>query len=44
MLTELTEPQRQLALERFRQLRAHLERDVPLAQIAAEAAVSLRTA
>jgi putative transposase len=44
MLTELTEPQRQGALERFRQLRAHLEQDVPLAQIADAAAVSLRTA
>jgi len=32
------------AFERFRQLRAHLEQDVPLARIAAEAAVSLRTA
>jgi len=44
MLTELIQPQRQLALERFRQLRAHFERDAPLAQIAAEATVSPRTA
>jgi len=44
MLTELTAPQRQHAFERFRQMRAHLEQDVLLAQIAAEAAVSLRTA
>ena len=40
MLTELTEPQRQRALERCRQLRAHLEQDVPLAQIADAASVS----
>src|SRR5271165_981831 len=43
-LTELTEPQRQRALERFRQLRTHLEQNASLARIADEAAVSLRTA
>jgi len=44
MLTERTPPQRQLALEPVRPLQGHLEREVSLAQIAAEAAVSLRTA
>jgi hypothetical protein len=44
MLTERTQPQRQLALEPFRPLRGQLEREVPLAQIAAESAVSPRTA
>ncbi len=43
-LTELAEPDRRRALERFRQLRAHLEQDAPLAPIADAAAVSLRTA
>jgi putative transposase len=43
-LTELAEPQRQLALERYRLLRAHLEQDAPLAPIANKAEVSLRTA
>ena len=43
-LTELAEPDRRRALERFRQLRAHLEQDAPLAPIANEAEVSLRTA
>jgi len=36
-LTEFTEPERQRALERFHQLRPHLEQDVPLARIADEA-------
>jgi len=43
-LTELAESDRRRALERFRQLRAHLEQDTPLAPIAEAAAVSLRTA
>lgn len=43
-LTEFAEPDRRRALERFRQLRSHLEQEVPLARIADEAAVSLRTA
>jgi hypothetical protein len=43
-LTELAEPDRRRALENFRQLRPHLEQDAPLAPIANEVAVSLRTA
>ncbi len=43
LLTELTETQRQLALERFRLLRPHLEEGKPLAQIAAQQNVPLRT-
>lgn len=43
-LAEFPEPDRQRALERFHRLRPHLEQDVPLARIADEAQVSLRTA
>lgn len=43
LLTELTEAQRQLALDRFRLLRPHLEEGRPLAQIAAQQNVPLRT-
>jgi len=43
-LTELSERQRERALERYKKLRPHLERDVPLAGVAKEAALPLRTA
>ena len=43
-LTELPERQRQRAFERYQTLRPHLERDVPLARVAMEAALPLRTA
>jgi putative transposase len=42
--TALTEEQRQSAMERFAVLRPHLEEDVPLAQAARHAGVSVRTA
>jgi putative transposase len=44
MLTEFAGPEQQRALERFPQLRPHLEENVPLERIAGEAAVLLRTA
>src|SRR5271166_4734163 len=43
-LTELSERQRQRALDRYQALRPHLEEDVPLARVAMEAALPLRTA
>ncbi len=43
-LTELPEPERQQALERFHRLRPHLEYNAPLAPIARDAKVTLRTA
>ena len=43
-LTELTDVQRRQALERYRQLRPHLEQDVPLARVARDVAMPLRTA
>ena len=42
--TALTEEQRQSAMDRFAVLRPHLEEDVPLAQAARHAGVSVRTA
>ena len=42
--TALTEEQRQSAMGRFAVLRPHLEEDVPLAQAALHAGVSVRTA
>ncbi len=43
-LTELPEQKRQRALDRYQTLRPHLEQDVPLARVAAEAFMPLRTA
>ena len=43
-LTELSERQRERALERYRKLRPHLEQDAPLADVAKEASLPLRTA
>jgi len=43
-LTELSERQRERALERYKKLRPHLEQDVPLAGVAKEASLPLRTA
>ena len=43
-LTELSEPQRERALERYKKLRPHLEQNVPLAGVAEEASLPLRTA
>ena len=43
-LTELSERQRERALERYRKLRPHLEQDAPLAGVAREASLPLRTA
>src|SRR5271165_2610560 len=43
-LTELSERQRQRAFDRYQTLRPHLEEDVPLARVAMEAALPLRTA
>src|SRR5271157_521059 len=43
-LTELPERQRQRAFERYQTLRPHLEQDVPLARVAMEATLPLRTA
>jgi putative transposase len=43
-LTELSEQQRDRALERYRKLRPHLEQDAPLAGVAKEASLPLRTA
>jgi hypothetical protein len=42
-LTELSERQRELALERYRKLRPHLEQDAPLAGVATKASLPLRT-
>jgi hypothetical protein len=42
--TKLTDVQRRQALERYRQLRPHLEQDVPLARVARDVAMPLRTA
>ena len=43
-LTELSERQRERALDRYRKLRPHLEQDAPLARVAREASLPLRTA
>ena len=43
-LTELSERQRQRALDRYQTLRPHLEEDVSLARVAMEASLPLRTA
>ena len=43
-LTELPEEQRQRAFDRYRTLRPHLEQDVPLARVARDASLPLRTA
>jgi putative transposase len=43
-LTELPEPLRQRALERYHKLRPHLEQNLPLARVAEEASVPFRTA
>ena len=43
-LTELSERPRERALERYKKLRPHLEQDVPLAGVAKEASLPLRTA
>ena len=43
-LTELLEQQRQCAFGRYQALRPHLEQDVPLARVAADASMPLRTA
>jgi|SRR5579863_2745592 len=42
-LTEVSEGQRERALERYRKLRPHLEQDAPLAGVAKEASLPLRT-
>jgi putative transposase len=43
-LTELSERQRERALERYKKLRPHLEHNVPLSGVAKEASLPLRTA
>ena len=43
-LTELPEPARQRALERYRTLQPHFEQNVPLAQVARTAGLPDRTA
>src|SRR5271166_4068402 len=43
-LSELPEQQRQRAFDRYQALRPHLEQDVPLARVAREASLPLRTA
>jgi putative transposase len=43
-LTELSERQRERALDRYQKLRAHLEQDEPLARVAREMSLPLRTA
>lgn len=43
-LTELPEPMRQRALERYHKLRPHLELNLPLAGVAQETSVPFRTA
>src|SRR5271169_4240553 len=43
-LTELPEQQRPRAFDRYQTLRPHLELDVPLARVAKEASLPLRTA
>jgi putative transposase len=42
-LTQLSERQRERALERYRKLRPHLEQDAPLTGVAKEASLPLRT-
>jgi hypothetical protein len=42
-LTELPEQQRQRAFDRYQTLRPHLEQDVPLARVAAEAPLPLKS-
>ena len=44
LVAALAEKQRQLAMTRFAVLRPHLEDDVPLAQAARHAGVTVRTA
>jgi putative transposase len=43
-LTELPEPMRRRALDRYQALRPHLEDNLPLTQVAKEASVPFRTA
>ena len=43
-LTELSERQRERALDRYRKLQPHLEENVPLARVAKESSLPLRTA
>ena len=43
-LTEISDPDRERALERFRLLAPHIEQGVPLIQVAADAGTPLRTA
>jgi hypothetical protein len=43
-LTELADSARLLALERYRKLQPHLEQNVPLLQVARDAALPVRTA
>jgi hypothetical protein len=44
MLTEIAEARQRQALEHYRLIRAHLEQDVPLARVARDAELPLRTA
>ena len=43
-LTELSDAARKLALERYRKLQPHLEQNLPLLQVARDAALPIRTA
>ena len=43
-LTQLSERQRERALDRYRKLQPHLEQDAPLARVAREASLPFRTA
>jgi putative transposase len=43
-LTELSDRQRERALDRYKKLRPHLEQDAPLARVARDALLPLRTA
>jgi putative transposase len=43
-LTEFPDAARRHALERYRKLQPHLEQDVPLLQVARDAALPIRTA
>ncbi|HUO01029.1 MAG TPA: Mu transposase C-terminal domain-containing protein [Bradyrhizobium sp.] len=43
-LSQVSERQRECALERYRKLQPHLERDAPLARVAKEASLPFRTA
>ena len=43
-LAGFSEARRRLAFDRYRKLRPHLEQDVPLTRVAAEAGLPLRTA